>query len=466
MDTQPTDPTGSPDLSLVLACHNEETILEESVGRILGTLEGARLSWEVIFVEDASRDRTRRVLGRILDVRRDGRLRAVLHDRNTGRGAAVSDGFRAARGSIVGFIDVDLEVGPETILPCLEAIRAGADVALGRRAFGFSLRGAWRYVLSKGYARLARALLPIGSVTDSETGYKFFRRETAMALLDRVRDPGWFWDTEIVVRAVEAGCRIAEVPCVYVRNHLKRSTVRTVHDSAVYFLRLMAFRRVLRAEARSRETEAWWRERGGSFSGHYGARGPFSGFVGAFLDRRARLVDGWVKVRPGARALDAGCGHGLHLAVLAAGGAVVTGVDVSPAMLDRSRRALDAAGGGGELVAGRIESVDLPAASFDLVLAIGLLDYSGDWRRVLARLSGWTKPGGRVVFTVPKRPSPFWFLRIGPGLWMRRALFELPPILVAVTRAELEGAARAAGLVIEEVASCSGTMWAVRATKP
>jgi SAM-dependent methyltransferase len=288
-----------------------------------------------------------------------------------------------------------------------------------------------------------------------------------------VKNPGWFWDTEIMARAAAAGCRVVEVPCLFRRDFRKRSTVRGVRDSLGYLRSLAAFRRTLAAEARRRAAGAFWRERADSFADQYAAHGAFGRFVRAFLDRRSALLAGWLRVGSGTRVLDAGCGHGAILAALAAQGAVVTGLDVSAAMLERARAALAAQGSreaagsrGATFVCAPLETADLPEGGFDLVLAVGLLDYLDGWRDALGRLAGWTAPGGRVVFTIPKRPSPFGFLRAGPGLMLRRVLFDLPPIVTAVTRAELEAGARAAGLRLDEVASCQGTMWAVRATRP
>jgi hypothetical protein len=67
-----------------------------------------------------------------------------------------------------------------------------------------------------------------------------------MPVLDEIRDPGWFWDTEFMVRAERRGLRVAEVPGAYVRRFDKTSTVRGLRDSARYFGKLLAFRRELR----------------------------------------------------------------------------------------------------------------------------------------------------------------------------------------------------------------------------
>jgi len=237
------EPRGPLDLSLILACYNEERILAANVAEILRCLDTTRLAWEIIFVDDASPDGTTAVIDRLVAAHPDRAFRVIRHARNTGRGAAVTDGFRAATGEVAGFIDADLEVGPWYIPACVAAIRDGADVAIGRRSYRVTFRGLARHVLSAGYAALVRAALPARGLADTETGYKFFRRSALLPLLDATRDPGWFWDTEIMVRAWARGLRIAEIPCLYVRNFRKVSTVRVVRDSLGYLRRLRAFRR-------------------------------------------------------------------------------------------------------------------------------------------------------------------------------------------------------------------------------
>jgi hypothetical protein len=81
---------------------------------------------------------------------------------------------------------------------------------------------------------------------DPETGYKFFKRERVLALLDQVQCEGWFWDTEIMVRALIAGLTIREVPCLFVRRYDKASSVKLVADSLDYARNLWRFRGVVR----------------------------------------------------------------------------------------------------------------------------------------------------------------------------------------------------------------------------
>lgn len=233
-----------PYLSLVIACYNEEQVLLESVAEIRETLLELARPCELIFVDDCSRDRTRELLRALAADPSEVPVRLILHERNQGRGASVSDGFRAARGAIAGYLDVDLEVHCRYIPSLLRAIEKGADVATVRRIYAFQVRSLDRYFMSRGYSWLVRALLGT-RLHDTETGYKFFRREKLLPVLDAIRDRGWFWDTEFMLRAERSGLLIAELPGAYVRRSDKTSTVSGLRDSLAYFLRLWRFRREL-----------------------------------------------------------------------------------------------------------------------------------------------------------------------------------------------------------------------------
>jgi dolichyl-phosphate beta-glucosyltransferase len=238
-----------PKISVVLACYNEEATLAANFSEIRDTLDGLGESYEVIFVDDVSQDRTRELIRSIVKSHSDVEFQVLLHEINRGRGATVTDGFRAARGAITGYLDADLEVHSRYIPSLVRAIEKGADVATVRRIYAFQVRSLDRYLMSRGYSFLVRRMLGI-SVRDTETGYKFFRRETLLPVLAEVRDPGWFWDTEFMVRASRRGLRIEEIPGAYIRRFDKTSTVRGVRDSLRYFAKLLAFRRELGSAGR------------------------------------------------------------------------------------------------------------------------------------------------------------------------------------------------------------------------
>ena len=123
----------------------------------------------------------------------------------------------------------------------VQAIEAGADIATVRRIYAFQLRYMDRYFMSRGYSSLVRRLLGT-RLHDTETGFKFFRRDRLMPIIDEIEDGRWFWDTEFMIRSERKGLRIAEIPGAYVRREDKTSTVSGLRDSIDYFVRLMRFR--------------------------------------------------------------------------------------------------------------------------------------------------------------------------------------------------------------------------------
>jgi glycosyltransferase involved in cell wall biosynthesis len=240
-----TDPV---DLSVVIACYNEEPHLAASFAEIVATLEDMRRPYEIVFVDDCSRDGTRGVIRALVDSHPQVRTQVILHEGNRGRGATVTDGFRSARGAITGYLDVDLEVHSRYIPSLVRAIEGGADVAVVRRIYAFQLRSLDRYFMSRGYSWLVRRLLDV-ALADTESGYKFFRRQTLLPVLDEIEDAGWFWDTEFMVRAARRGLSIAEIPGAYLRRYDKKSTVSGLRDSVQYFGKLVRFRRALRGRS-------------------------------------------------------------------------------------------------------------------------------------------------------------------------------------------------------------------------
>ena len=230
------------DVSLVLPCYNEGEIFNDSVKRIIKILSQTDYTWEIIFVEDKSQDNTVTLIKKVLEQNPRLNLSAYYHAVNQGRGKTVIDGFNRAMGKYVGFIDIDLETGEWYLPKFIDVLAAGADAALAWRIYDFQLWSLPRWLASKGYVWLRKTLLGL-PYQDTEGGYKFFRRKKILPLLKKIKNPGWFFDTEIMARCFEAKLEVAEVPVAFVRNPDKTSTVRLWRDSFDYFWNLIKFSR-------------------------------------------------------------------------------------------------------------------------------------------------------------------------------------------------------------------------------
>ena len=107
----------------------------------------------------------------------------------------------------------------------------------------------------------------------------------------------------------------------------------------------------------------------------------------------------------GQSVLEVGCGAGVDLARFAKGGAVVTGVDVASSAIELARANFAQQGLGGELHVANGERLPFADASFDLVYAHGVVQYTADPRKLVAECRRVLKPGGEAIFQVYNRVS-------------------------------------------------------------
>ncbi|MDB5457305.1 MAG: glycosyl transferase family 2 [Caulobacter sp.] len=142
-------------LSVVAPCFNEQAVLDQFFERLEATLEACGVDYEIVCVNDGSRDHTLAVLLRHHG--RNPRVKIIDLARNFGKETALSAGLEAATGDMVAPIDVDLQDPPELIADFIVAWEAGADVAYGVRVDRRSDSGLKR-LTAQGFYRAFNAL--------------------------------------------------------------------------------------------------------------------------------------------------------------------------------------------------------------------------------------------------------------------------------------------------------------------
>ena len=228
------------DVSVVIACYNEESVLVKNVREIMDILDQTTYRYEVILADDGSTDSTVTLIEGLAE--QYPCISYLIHPVNMGRGRTVADGIRKARGRVVGFIDIDLQTPAHYLPRLIREVERGADVAIAKRVYKLSPSALGRWILSKGYMVLSSLVLGVKR-RDTESGCKFFRREAILPVIDEAQDPHWFWDTEVMALGVIRGLRIQEVSTLFVREVSDRSTVKIVRDVLHYGVNLFRFRR-------------------------------------------------------------------------------------------------------------------------------------------------------------------------------------------------------------------------------
>jgi hypothetical protein len=168
-----------PLVSVIVPLRNEEATLAALGRALIDVLERHELSFELIFVDDGSRDRSADVL-RVL-VTADDRVHGLTLRRNFGKAAALATGFRAARGAWVVTLDADLQDDPEEIPALLAKLCDGHDVVSGWKQRRRDPLG--RRMASKTFNVITRAVSGV-RLHDFNCGLKAYSRECAQELAD------------------------------------------------------------------------------------------------------------------------------------------------------------------------------------------------------------------------------------------------------------------------------------------
>jgi glycosyltransferase involved in cell wall biosynthesis len=118
-------------LSIVLPCYNEQESIAEAYKQLTTVLSGLHLPFEIIFVDDGSRDDTPRLLAELHA--KDPRVKVICLSRNFGHQIALSAGLEHACGQAVVFMDADLQDPPEVVATMVQRWNEGWDVVYGTR---------------------------------------------------------------------------------------------------------------------------------------------------------------------------------------------------------------------------------------------------------------------------------------------------------------------------------------------
>jgi glycosyltransferase involved in cell wall biosynthesis len=202
-----TAPARVPRLTYFFPAHNEEANLAGLVAEALATLPGFAETFEIIAVDDGSRDATASIAQSLADEHPDV-VRLVRHPVNLGYGAALRSGFAAARYELIAFTDGDRQFRVEDLSPLIERLAAtdAPDVVVG-----FRIKRAdplIRTLYARAY-RLANRIFFGLRVTDVDCACKIFRRDALTDL--RVESGGAFFSAELLIKLQADGRRVAEV---------------------------------------------------------------------------------------------------------------------------------------------------------------------------------------------------------------------------------------------------------------
>ena len=231
-------------ISVITPCFNEGKNIRKNIKKIDEYLAPRFERYEIIAVNDGSRDDTREELAVL---QQEIKLKVIDNAENQGKGDAIKDGILASdkENEIVMFLDSDLGIPIEELEKFIAEMKNGHDMAIASRFVPGNkvIRPVQfhRKMMEKVFRLIRMAITNNWNVKDTQCGFKVFRREAAMKIFPRLTVKRFAFDAEVIFVANKFGYKIKELP-IHLQNPPSKS-LRIFRDPMNMIWDLLKIRR-------------------------------------------------------------------------------------------------------------------------------------------------------------------------------------------------------------------------------
>lgn len=233
-----------PEISVVVPCYKEAEVIAKNVETLYEYLKARFDRFEIITVTDGSPDQTRENVEHLGNARPEIPLILIPFAQNQGKGAAVKAGILASKYDPVLFIDADLTIPIdelEKFIPALES----SDMAIASRLVSGSRfeepAPQYRTLLARGFHILQIVLLGNFEFSDTQCGFKLFRRDIALQLFKKITIKRFAFDAELLFLAKKSNLKVAVLP-VTIQKDSRNTNVDSIKDPINMFFALLKIR--------------------------------------------------------------------------------------------------------------------------------------------------------------------------------------------------------------------------------
>jgi dolichol-phosphate mannosyltransferase len=225
------------ELTVVIPTWNEAANIGKALEQAGGVLEKAGVSYEILVMDDASRDGTDRIVGEYAKL--NPNVRFIAHPPPAGFGYSIRDGIRMAAGEAVVIMMADLSDDPSYLPEMLARIKEGCDVVVGSRFLSGSKIYGYRPLkyLSNRLFNLSVQLCFLTGINDTSNAYKMFRTRLVSALPTESRS--FTVSAEMMLRMKIAGHKICQIPVTWADRTEGTAKFRLRNTFYNYFLLLL-----------------------------------------------------------------------------------------------------------------------------------------------------------------------------------------------------------------------------------
>lgn len=211
----------NPEFSIVIPAYNEANRIVRSIGNIRKYFKNKKISYEVVVVNDGSKDGTLKTLKDLAGKYKE--LKILGYDINRGKGYAVKTGVLGSKGSYILFTDADLSTPIDELHNLFKYIKKGYDAAIGSRNIDKSRVRLKQPLYRRLLGHMLRAyysliIFPRNPPKDSQCGFKLFTKKAAKLLFKKQKICREMFDIEILYLARKYKLKIKEVPVIWVND--------------------------------------------------------------------------------------------------------------------------------------------------------------------------------------------------------------------------------------------------------
>lgn len=207
-------------LSVVIPAYNEENRLPKTLDAIHRYLQEQSYTWEIIVVNDGSKDNTAEIVQKLKSSVQN--LKLIDNKENHGKGYVVRQGVLEAKGKYRLFTDADNSTPIDQIEKMLPEFQSGFDIVIGSR----DIKGAvlkppqslLRRFLGEVFKLLRKIIVGLWDIQDTQCGFKVFSARAVENVFPRLKINRWAFDVEILAVARKLGYKIKEMPVIWIND--------------------------------------------------------------------------------------------------------------------------------------------------------------------------------------------------------------------------------------------------------
>lgn len=226
-------------LSIIIPAHNEEKRIRETLNQYAAFFQKKyKRDFEIIVVLNGCKDNT---LGIVKKVKKKYSQIKYLSFMQSGKGFAITQGFKIAKGELIGFVDADCSTSPESFYDLVKNINGFGGIIANRWSKGSIIKlkqPLLRRIASRVFNLLIRALFGIKN-QDTQCGAKLFKKSAIKKIMPCLGITDWAFDIDLLYHLKKAGYNIKDIPtCWSDKGNSKLNVVKTSLQMFLAIIRL------------------------------------------------------------------------------------------------------------------------------------------------------------------------------------------------------------------------------------